>query len=205
MPQDAPSAGSPSVDHIGRSGADLSNSFVHNTLNSSGHDASNSSATTDLGVLNTSADASNARLPRDDPSAPSTGSNSVSVGGDDTVASTEPINSTKSTELIKKKKHSEMGVEERRLARKAAEDRSAKLSADVEKLLDEQEELFVKYAELNNVMVQRIKKLAHQLPSMKPSKKASDYNVLVYFKGKELNAGKLTTSRPRLCFLIKYF
>jgi len=28
---------------------------------------------------------------------------------------------------------------------------------------------------------------------MKPQKKASDYNVVVYFKGKELNAGKLAS------------
>ncbi|KAE9401326.1 hypothetical protein BT96DRAFT_992213 [Gymnopus androsaceus JB14] len=88
----------------------------------------------------------------------------------------------------KKKKRSEMGVEERRLMRQAAQERSEKLTADIDTLLDEQEELFAKYAELNNVSVDRVKKLAHQLPSMKPQKKASDYNVLVYFKGKELNA-----------------
>jgi len=69
-----------------------------------------------------------------------------------------------SSQPPRKKKRSEMGQEERRLARKAAEERSVKLSADVEKLLEEQEELFAKYAELNNVTVQRVKKLAHQLP-----------------------------------------
>ncbi|KAE9385966.1 hypothetical protein BT96DRAFT_1006545 [Gymnopus androsaceus JB14] len=90
--------------------------------------------------------------------------------------------------LPRKKKRSEMGIEERRIMRQAAQDHSEKLSADVAKLLEEQEELFAKYAELNDVSVDRIKKLAHQLPLMKPQKKASDYNVLVYFKGKELNS-----------------
>lgn len=90
----------------------------------------------------------------------------------------------------KKKKRSEMGAEERRLMRKAADDRAVKLSEDIDKLLEEQDELFAKYAEENGVTVERVKKLAHQAPSMKSHKKASDYNVLVYFKGKELNAGK---------------
>ncbi|KAE9384050.1 hypothetical protein BT96DRAFT_1008478 [Gymnopus androsaceus JB14] len=90
----------------------------------------------------------------------------------------------------RKKKRLEMGAEERRVMRKAAQDRSEKLSADIDKLLEEQEELFAKYAQLNDVSVDRVKKLAHQLPSMKPQKKASNYNILVYFKGQELNSAR---------------
>ncbi|KAE9385826.1 hypothetical protein BT96DRAFT_949569 [Gymnopus androsaceus JB14] len=89
-----------------------------------------------------------------------------------------------------KKKRSEMGEEERRLMRKAAEERSEKLAVDINKLLDEQEELFTKYADLNDISMEHIKKLANPLPSMKPQKKSSDYNILVYFKGKEVNAGQ---------------
>ncbi|KAE9383355.1 hypothetical protein BT96DRAFT_1009312 [Gymnopus androsaceus JB14] len=95
----------------------------------------------------------------------------------------------------KKKNRSEMGAEEQRLMRQAAAERAQQLSADIEKLLGEQEELYAKYAELNNVKVEHVKKLAHQLPSMKPQKKASDYNVLLYFKTKELNNGQPKGSR----------
>ncbi|KAE9384210.1 hypothetical protein BT96DRAFT_1008299 [Gymnopus androsaceus JB14] len=98
----------------------------------------------------------------------------------------------------RKKKRLEMGEEERRLMRKAAEERSEKLAVDIDKLLDEQEELFTKYADLNDISVERIKKLANQLPSMKPQKKSSDYNILVYFKGKEVNAGRGKGSRTAL-------
>lgn len=90
----------------------------------------------------------------------------------------------------RKKKRSEMGEEERRLMRKAAEERSEKLAVDIDKLLDEQEELFTKYADLNDISMERIKKLANPLPSMKLQKKSSDYNILVYFKGKEVNTGE---------------
>ncbi|KAE9391922.1 hypothetical protein BT96DRAFT_945036 [Gymnopus androsaceus JB14] len=69
---------------------------------------------------------------------------------------------------------------------------------DIDKLLDEQEELFTKYANLNDISMEHIKKLANQLPSMKPQKKSSDYNILVYFKGKEVNAGQGKGSRTAL-------
>ncbi|KAE9403271.1 hypothetical protein BT96DRAFT_990510 [Gymnopus androsaceus JB14] len=98
----------------------------------------------------------------------------------------------------KKKKRSEMGTEEHRLRRQAAQDCLEKLAANINKLFEEQEELFAKYAKLNNVSVDHIKKLSHQLPSMKSQKKASDYNVLVYFKGKELNATQAKGSRVPL-------
>ncbi|KAE9393542.1 hypothetical protein BT96DRAFT_943804 [Gymnopus androsaceus JB14] len=90
----------------------------------------------------------------------------------------------------KKKKRLEMGPGEQKLMRQAAAERVEQLSANINKLLEEQEELFVKYAKLNNIKVERLKKLAYQLPSMKHQKKASNYNVLLYFKGKELNDGQ---------------
>lgn len=102
----------------------------------------------------------------------------------------------------RKKKRSEMGEEERKLMRKATQVRSEKLSADIDALLEEQEELLTKYAEKNDISVERIKKLVHQVPSMKPQKKASDYNILVYFKGKELNTSKLPLPLHLLTSLI---
>lgn len=101
----------------------------------------------------------------------------------------------------KKKKRSEMGTEERRIMRQAVQDCSEKLSADIIKLLEEQEELFAKYAELNNISVDWVKKLAYQVPSIKAQKEASNYNILVYFKGKELNISKLIASSDYLFLL----
>ncbi|KAE9388835.1 hypothetical protein BT96DRAFT_1003816 [Gymnopus androsaceus JB14] len=70
--------------------------------------------------------------------------------------------------------------------------------ADVDELLDEQDALFTKYVEKNGVTINCVKKLAQQLPSMKKQKKASDYNILVYFKGKELNKSQAKGSRTAL-------
>jgi len=149
--------------------------------------ANGMSSAADHGLLDTPAAVGSAEDNDDDVLAGSGGVASAAAG-------TDPL-------PPRKKKRSEMGVEERRLMKQAAQERLEKLSADIGKLLEEQEELFVKYAQLNEVSVDRVKKLAHQLPSVKSQKKASDYNILVYFKGKELNAGKSSGSFHFFFFL----
>lgn len=99
--------------------------------------------------------------------------------------------STSDSVPVRKKKRSEMGPQERKLMRKAADERATKLTEDVDDMLDEIDELYLKVAESNSVSVQRVKDLARRLPSIKPQKKASNYNVLLHFKTQELNGGKL--------------
>ncbi|KAF9067370.1 hypothetical protein BDP27DRAFT_1422928 [Rhodocollybia butyracea] len=89
----------------------------------------------------------------------------------------------------KKKKRSEMGPEERKLMRQAANDRASQLTSDIDNMLDEIDKLYKKVADDNNVGVHRVKELARHLPSIKPQKRASNYNVLLYFKTQQLNDG----------------
>ncbi|KAJ3892329.1 hypothetical protein GG344DRAFT_76008 [Lentinula edodes] len=87
-----------------------------------------------------------------------------------------------------KKKRSEMGQAEKAAARKAALARAEKLSLDLERLLVDQNELKAKVAEENNITVARVSTLLNQVSARTGSKKASDYNVLVFLKTQELNA-----------------
>ncbi|GAW05080.1 hypothetical protein LENED_006914 [Lentinula edodes] len=87
-----------------------------------------------------------------------------------------------------KKKRSEMGQAEKAAARKAALARAEKLSLDLERLLVDQNELKAKVAEENNITVARVSTLLNQVLARTGSKKASDYNVLVFLKTQELNA-----------------
>lgn len=88
-------------------------------------------------------------------------------------------------------KKSKLGPEELKLKRKEAEERSAKLNQDVDALLGEIEALYKKCAKEHGVTIARLKKVAHQNSAMKPRRKTSDFNVMVYLKSKELNAGAL--------------
>ncbi|KAE9391998.1 hypothetical protein BT96DRAFT_1000778 [Gymnopus androsaceus JB14] len=143
-----------------------------------------STAIVDTGASAAAADAEDfAAADAEDTAATNAEDTAASAGADKAAASVPPP---------RKKKRSEMGEEERRIMRREAEERAQKLTADINALLEEQDALYVKYADLNNVSVDRIQKLAHQVPSMKPQKKASDYNIVVYFKGKELNEGKVS-------------
>ncbi|KAJ3859104.1 hypothetical protein EV359DRAFT_86800 [Lentinula novae-zelandiae] len=87
-----------------------------------------------------------------------------------------------------KKKRSEMGQAEKAAARKAALARAEKLSLDLERLLVNQNELKEKVAEENNITVACISTLLNQVSACTGSKKASDYNILVFLKTQELNA-----------------
>ncbi|KAF9060668.1 hypothetical protein BDP27DRAFT_1429779 [Rhodocollybia butyracea] len=97
--------------------------------------------------------------------------------------------SSSNTVPTKKKKRSEMGPEERKLMRQAANDRASQLTSDIDNMLDEIDKLYKKVADDNNVGVHRVKELARHLPSIKPQKRASNYNVLLYFKTQQLNDG----------------
>ncbi|KAJ3725409.1 hypothetical protein C8R42DRAFT_640288 [Lentinula raphanica] len=62
-------------------------------------------------------------------------------------------------------------------------------------LLEEQEALFAKTAEDHNVSAARVKRLANQAPALKPKKKASDYNILFFYKNRELNGDRPSGSK----------
>ncbi|KIK60630.1 hypothetical protein GYMLUDRAFT_59380 [Collybiopsis luxurians FD-317 M1] len=86
-----------------------------------------------------------------------------------------------------KKKQSKMGPAEKALAWKAASAQAEKLSRDIDEFLEEQQKLFEKVAEVNDITVERIKKLVNQSFSSASKKKASNHNILVFFKARELN------------------
>ncbi|KAJ3964534.1 hypothetical protein EV361DRAFT_977894 [Lentinula raphanica] len=94
-----------------------------------------------------------------------------------------------------KKKRSEMGPAEQQLVHQASANRSKKLGAAIGDLLEEQEALFAKTAEDNNISAARVKRLANQAPSLKPKKKVSDYNILFFYKNKELNGDRPSGSK----------
>lgn len=133
------------------------------------------------------------------PVEPSHETSSTSSGAQEPPAPVDPSHATSNTSsgaqeppapavtATVKKNTSTLGPEERKLKRKAAEDRSAKLSLDIDKLLAQIDILYDKCAEENGVTLARVKKLAHQAPGMKPQRKTSDFNICVYFKRKELN------------------
>ncbi|KAJ3755173.1 hypothetical protein EV360DRAFT_73077 [Lentinula raphanica] len=98
-------------------------------------------------------------------------------------------------EPSRKKKRSEMGPAERQLARQASANRSKKLGDAIGNLLEEQEALFAKTAEDHNVSAARVKRLANQAPALKPKKKASDYNILFFYKNRELNGDRPSGSK----------
>ncbi|KAJ3832352.1 hypothetical protein F5878DRAFT_635220 [Lentinula raphanica] len=94
-----------------------------------------------------------------------------------------------------KKKRAEMGPAERKLAREASSARSKKLADAIDGLLEEQESLFSKVADENNVTATRVKRLANQVPGVKEKKATSDYNILFYYKNKELNSDRPAGSK----------
>ncbi|KAJ3803735.1 hypothetical protein F5876DRAFT_84565 [Lentinula aff. lateritia] len=86
-----------------------------------------------------------------------------------------------------KKKRAEMGPAERKLACEASSLRSEKLGAAIDDLLEERDLLIDNISKEHNVSSTRVKRLAHQVPGLKAKKKASDYNILFYYKNKEIN------------------
>ncbi|KAJ3717368.1 hypothetical protein C8R42DRAFT_644623 [Lentinula raphanica] len=117
-------------------------------------------------------------------------SHSPMLNSSDHSASTSGHVDDNTAEPVRKKKRSEMGPAERQLARQESANRSKKLGAAIGDLLEEQEALFAKTAEDHNVSAARIKRLANQAPALKPKKKASDYNILFFYKNKELNGDR---------------
>ncbi|KAJ3767407.1 hypothetical protein FB446DRAFT_793225 [Lentinula raphanica] len=94
-----------------------------------------------------------------------------------------------------KKKRAEMGPAEQKLAREASSARSKKLADAIDDLLEEQESLFSKVADENNVTATRVKRLANQVPGVKEKKATSNYNILFYYKNKELNGDRPAGSK----------
>ncbi|KAJ3847477.1 hypothetical protein EV368DRAFT_87695 [Lentinula lateritia] len=86
-----------------------------------------------------------------------------------------------------KKKRSGMGQ-----AEKAALACAEKLLLDLEGFLISQNELRAKVAEENNVTVARVATLLNQVSARNSTKKASNYNVLVFLKTQELNASNMS-------------
>ncbi|KAJ3871689.1 hypothetical protein F5051DRAFT_445928 [Lentinula edodes] len=80
-----------------------------------------------------------------------------------------------------------MGPAERKLAHEASSLRSEKLGAAIDDLLEERDLLIDNISKEHNFSSTRIKLLAHQALGLKAKKKASNYNILFYYKNKEIN------------------
>lgn len=82
-----------------------------------------------------------------------------------------------------------MGAAEKAFARKAALEKSEKLTAALENLKQEHEEAIETLAKEHQVTAQCIRKLLNEAPALKEKKAVSNYNLVVNFKMTELNEG----------------
>lgn len=95
-----------------------------------------------------------------------------------------------------RKKRSAMGAEERKLLKQSGVDKQDKLMDAINDATTAYEAKLEEIANANGYKVDRIKQLALYSPPIKSRRKVSDWNIMVYFKGKELNDGQLSFGFP---------
>lgn len=93
---------------------------------------------------------------------------------------------------LPKRKKGAMGPEEKKLARTAAAAKSKKITEAIREYVENVDEQVKRLANDLGVSEERIRQLAGQVSAIKNRKAASNWNILVYFKGKELNKGKIS-------------
>lgn len=87
-------------------------------------------------------------------------------------------------------RRSVMGPEERKLLKQSAVDKQEKLMNAINDATSAYETKLEEIANANGYKVDRIKQLALYSPPIKSRRKVSDWNIMVYFKGRELNDGQ---------------
>ena len=87
------------------------------------------------------------------------------------------------------RKKGAMGPAEKKAARAAAAAKAKKITEAVKTYVEEMDSAVKCLADELGISEDRIRQLAGQASSMKNKKAVSNWNVLVYFKGQELNEG----------------
>ncbi|KAE9385584.1 hypothetical protein BT96DRAFT_1006917 [Gymnopus androsaceus JB14] len=85
------------------------------------------------------------------------------------------------------KKKAAMGKEERKTLNQSNVEKQCLLMAAIDDATNEYEEKLDQIAKAHHVQLQRVKQLALHAPPIVQRRKVSDWNIMVHFKGKELN------------------
>ncbi|KAE9392977.1 hypothetical protein BT96DRAFT_999869 [Gymnopus androsaceus JB14] len=118
----------------------------------------------------------------------------VIAAGPSTSATVESVSGLGAS----RKKRSVMGAEERKLLKQSGVDKQDKLMDTINDATTAYEAKLEEIANANGYKVDRIKQLALYSPPIKSRCEVSDWNIMVYFKGKELNDDKGPGNRKTL-------
>ncbi|KAE9385350.1 hypothetical protein BT96DRAFT_949907 [Gymnopus androsaceus JB14] len=116
----------------------------------------------------------------------------------DNASPTHGSASSKGSSALPKRKKGQMGLEERKSARAAAKVKSEQLTAAVRDYVEQMEEMVTCIAKEQDVTPDRIWQLAGQVAAIKDKRVASNWNVLIHIKSKELNADRPSGSKFQL-------
>ncbi|KAF9063509.1 hypothetical protein BDP27DRAFT_1367982 [Rhodocollybia butyracea] len=105
-------------------------------------------------------------------------------------ASDNSSDSDEETATSRTKKKSTMGIAERKVAKASAVDKNQKLLGAIHAAMSDLEKEFERIAEENGVKVDRVRQIALMDSPMKQQREVSDWNVMLYFKGQEMNKNK---------------
>lgn len=97
--------------------------------------------------------------------------------------------STSKVDVSARKKKGKMGIEERKVANLSSAEKHQILMSAINAASTAYEDKLEEIAEANGVKVARVKQLALHAPPITQKRKVSDWNIMVHFKGKELNEG----------------
>lgn len=93
------------------------------------------------------------------------------------------------------KKKAKMGPEELKVRNQTNTQKHHSLMEAINAATVEYEARLEEIANANNIKVQRVKQLALHAPPITRKRKVSDWNIMVHFKGKELNDGEFANVR----------
>lgn len=82
-----------------------------------------------------------------------------------------------------------MGLEERKVASHSSAEKHHLLMSAINAAMMAYAEKLEEIAEANSVKVAHVKQLALHAPPITQRRKVSDWNIMVHFKGKEINEG----------------
>jgi len=105
--------------------------------------------------------------------------------------STRSLTNDEASSTLPVRKKGAMGPEEKKAARAAAIEKTKRITASVKEYVEEMEGWVARIAKEHGISEDRVRQLAGQASSIKTKKAASDWNILVHFKGQELNEGNL--------------
>ncbi|KAE9386060.1 hypothetical protein BT96DRAFT_1006441 [Gymnopus androsaceus JB14] len=120
-----------------------------------------------------------------DPAGPAAISSSSNVPAD--RGSTPLLTNDEVSSTLPVRKKGAMGPEEKKAARAAAIEKTKRITASMKEYVEEREGWVARIAKEHGISEDRVRQLAGQASSIKTKKAASNWNILVHFKGQELN------------------